>query len=145
MRLEIKRVIVGGILKLKNNIVFKKLQKTILKGRNVDKSRYVGEDVKKGHFVVIAEDEEETKRFVVPLRCLTNPIFMRLLEQAAEKYGFHGDGALVVPCRPNELQMFLVQQRHEERSFCSNQVMFKCYQRGPSVHFNLKQIISRGY
>jgi SAUR family protein len=145
MRLEIKRVIVGGILKLKNNIVFQKLQKTILKGRNDDKSKCVTEDVKKGHFVVIAEDEEETKRFVVPLRCLTNPIFMRLLEQAAEKYGFHGDGALVVPCRPNELQMFLVQQRHEERSFCSNQVMFKCYQSGPSVHFNLKQIISRGY
>ncbi|CAJ2654487.1 unnamed protein product [Trifolium pratense] len=144
MTLEIKNVVVGGILKLKNNIVFKKLQNTILKGRNYDKSRYVAKDVKKGHFVVIAEDEEETKRFVVPLRCLRNPIFMRLLEQAAEKYGFDGDGALIVPCRPKELQMLLVQQRHDEGSFCSNQVMFKCYQREPSVHFNSKQIISRG-
>jgi len=32
-------VIVGGILKLKNN-VFKNLQKTLLVGRNVHKSRY---------------------------------------------------------------------------------------------------------
>jgi len=45
---------VCGILKLKNN-VFKKLQKTLLMGRNVHTSRYVAEDVKKGHFVVIAK------------------------------------------------------------------------------------------
>jgi len=100
--------IVCGILKLKNN-VFKNLQKTLLVGRNVHKSMYAAEDVKKGHFVVIAKDEDEAKRFVVPLNCLTNPIFVRLLEEAAEQYGFNGDGALTVPCRPNELQMILLQ------------------------------------
>ncbi|KEH29999.1 putative small auxin-up RNA [Medicago truncatula] len=106
-------VVVGGILKLKNN-VFKKLQKTLLLGRKDNKSRYEAKDVKKGHFVVIAKDEDEAKRFIVPLSCLTNPIFVSLLEEAAEKYGFNGDGAITVPCRPNEFQMILEQQMHDE-------------------------------
>ncbi|CAI8616383.1 unnamed protein product [Vicia faba] len=100
---EIKKVVVDGVLKFKNN-VFKKVQKCLLMERNDDKSK----DVKKGHFVVMAEDEEEIKRFVVPLRVLTNPMFVRLLEQAGEKYGFKGNGALTVPCRPNEFQMLML-------------------------------------
>lgn len=121
---EIKKVIVDGTLKLKKN-VFKKLQKCFLLmiKRNDDKSK----DVKKGHFVVIAEDEDEIKRFVVPLRFLTNPMFVRLLEQAAEKYGFNGNGALTVPCRPNEIQMLMVQEGR------------------PSLYFNLKKSMCRGY
>jgi len=134
-------VVEGGILKLKNN-VFKKLLKTVLIGRN-EKSFYVAEDAKKGHFVVIAKDEEEAKRFVVPLSCLTNPIFLSLLEEAAEQYGFNRHGALTVPCRPNELQTILVQQLQDEGSYCSDQVMFKCYQRRPSGYFKLKQIVSQ--
>lgn len=137
-------VVVGGILKLKNN-VFKKLQKTLLLGRNVHKSRCAAQDVKKGHFVVIVKDEDEAKRFIVPLSCLTNPIFVSLLEQAAEKYGFNGNGAVTVPCRPNELQMILVQQLQDEGSYFSDQVMFKCYQRRPSGYFNLKHITSTDY
>lgn len=139
-------VVVGGILKLKNN-VFKKLQKTLLMGRKDNKSRYVAKDVKKGHFVVIAkdEDEDEAKRFIVPLSCLANPIFVSLLEQAAEKFGFNGDGAITVPCRPNELQMIMEQQRKDEGNYFSDQVMFKCYQTRPSGYFNLKHITSRDY
>jgi len=132
-------VVVGGILKLKNN-AYKKLQKTLLMGRNDNKSRYVAEDAKKGYFVVIAKDEDEAKRFVVPLSCLTNPIFLRLLEETAEKYGFNGDGALTVPCRPNELQMILVHQMQDERNYCSDQVIFKCYRSRPDGYFNLKQM-----
>jgi len=113
--------VVGGILKLKNN-VFKKFQKTLRMGRNDYKSRYVAEDVKKGHFVVIAKDEEEAKRFVVPLSCLTNPVFVRLFEEAAEQYGFNGDSALTIPCSPNKLHMILMQQRQDEGSSCRMKV-----------------------
>lgn len=109
---EIKKAVVNGMSKFKNN-VFKKLQKCFLMERNDDESK----DVKKGHFVVIAEDKEEIKRFVVPLRYLTNPIFVRLLEQAAEKYGFKGNGALTVPCRPNEFQMLMVQEGRPSFNF----------------------------
>ncbi|XP_057451086.1 auxin-responsive protein SAUR71-like [Lotus japonicus] len=91
--------IVGGISKFK--IVFKKLQKIfLLRGRTN----------KEGHFAVIADDGEEQKRFVVPLSCLRNSTFVRLLEQAAEDYGFDQGGVLTIPCRPNELEMLLAQQ-----------------------------------
>ncbi|KAK2990930.1 hypothetical protein RJ640_021905 [Escallonia rubra] len=73
-----------------------------------DSMTTVPDDVKEGHFAVIAMEDDELKRFVVPLSCLTHPSFLRLLEQAAEEYGFNHDGALTVPCRPSELERMLV-------------------------------------
>ncbi|XP_055835561.1 protein SMALL AUXIN UP-REGULATED RNA 12-like [Solanum dulcamara] len=78
-----------------------------------DSSNNVPKDVKEGHFAVIAVDEDELKRFVVPLKCLTHPSFLKLLEQAAEEYGFDHDGALTVPCRPSEFERILI---HEQSS-----------------------------
>ncbi|XP_073148444.1 auxin-induced protein 15A [Henckelia pumila] len=69
----------------------------------------VPDDVKKGHFAVIAADCDEWKRFVVPLCYLAHPSFLRLLEQAAEEYGFDRDGALTVPCRPSEIEQILTE------------------------------------
>uniref|UniRef100_A0A2N9I581 Auxin-responsive protein n=1 Tax=Fagus sylvatica TaxID=28930 RepID=A0A2N9I581_FAGSY len=63
--------------------------------------------VTEGHFSVFAIKGEETKRFVVELYYLTNPAFLRLLDQAKEEYGFTQKGALTVPCRPEELQKIL--------------------------------------
>jgi len=80
----------------------------------------VAEDVKKGHFVVIAKDEDEAKRFIVPLSCLTNPIFVSLLEEAAEKYGFNGDGALTVPCRPNDISAAMEMEAISLMKSCLN-------------------------
>ncbi|KAJ8551907.1 hypothetical protein K7X08_028350 [Anisodus acutangulus] len=76
-----------------------------------DTSNNVPEDVKEGHFSVIAVDEDELKRFVVPLKCLTHPSFLKLLEQAAEEYGFYHDGALTVPCRPSEFERILAHEQ----------------------------------
>ncbi|KAK4286421.1 hypothetical protein QN277_002979 [Acacia crassicarpa] len=108
----------GGIVKLK--VVVEKIQKKLLPGmkwssyREVceeeegSESSYVPEDVKEGHFAVIAEEEgEEPRRFVVPLSCLTQPTFLRLLEEAAEEYGFDQEGALTIPCSPRELERIL--------------------------------------
>ncbi|CAH2041695.1 unnamed protein product [Thlaspi arvense] len=69
----------------------------------------VPEDVKEGHFAVVAIEDDQIKRFVVPLSCLTHPSFMRLLERAAEEYGFHQEGALIVPCRPSELERIVAE------------------------------------
>lgn len=71
----------------------------------------VPKDVKEGHFAVIAIKGEEKKRFIVALDYLTDPDFMRLLEQAKEEYGFEQKGALVVPCRPQELQKIIENPR----------------------------------
>ncbi|CAN0916457.1 Protein SMALL AUXIN UP-REGULATED RNA 16 [Linum grandiflorum] len=102
----------GGIINLK--IVAKKLQKS-LNSLGIKKANNVPGDVKEGHFAVLAvEGVEEPQRFVVPLSYLTHPTFLRLLEQAAEEYGFEGrEGALAVPCRPSELEMILSEQWEE--------------------------------
>ena len=132
----------NGIVKLK--IVVEKLQKGLLLGRKsesafcdsdefeeVSDSTYVPADVKEGHFAVIAVDHDEPKRFVVPINFLTHPTFLRLLEQAAEEYGFDHDGALMVPCRPSELERILAEQWQEERDpsvgfhWCSCKTMVK--------------------
>lgn len=67
----------------------------------------VPEDVKEGHFAVWAVMGGESKRFIVDLCYLTNPAFLRLLEQAEEEYGFEQKGTLAVPCQPEELQKIL--------------------------------------
>ncbi|XVF46268.1 hypothetical protein PTKIN_Ptkin03bG0014200 [Pterospermum kingtungense] len=114
----------NGIVKLK--IVAEKLQKSLLLGRKWnsfrdevheevrDSSAYVPEDVKKGHFAVIAEYGEEPRRFVVPLTYLTHPRFLMLLEQAADEYGFDREGALTIPCRPSELERILADQQWQQ-------------------------------
>ncbi|KAL8525387.1 hypothetical protein ACS0TY_014856 [Phlomoides rotata] len=105
-----------GILNLK--MVVERLQKSLL---NSGKKHYSGndeeetrvpEDVKEGHFAVVAVAEEanEFKRFIVPLNYLTHPSFLRLLEQAAEVYGFDHDGAVTVPCCPTVLERLLAEQ-----------------------------------
>ncbi|KAG6417645.1 hypothetical protein SASPL_119829 [Salvia splendens] len=81
----------------------KRLQKSLLSGK---KEMRVPDDVKEGHFAVVAVDE----RIIVPLSFLTHPSFLRLLEQAAEEYGFHHRGALNLPCRPNELHRILADE-----------------------------------
>nr|GMD27247.1 auxin-responsive protein SAUR50-like [Ipomoea batatas] len=73
-------------------------------------SKDVANDVKEGHFAVMAVDDEKLKRFIVPLSCLTHPSFLRLLEKAAEEYGFEHEGALMLPCRPSELEKIIARQ-----------------------------------
>ncbi|KDP43991.1 hypothetical protein JCGZ_05458 [Jatropha curcas] len=101
----------NGIMGLK--IAAKKLQKRLSLGKrgyDIDECEEVSvpKDVKEGHFAVIAMDiNEEPKRFVLPLSYLSHPTFLRLLEQAAEEYGFGHEGALAIPCRPCELAKIL--------------------------------------
>ncbi|KAF5737532.1 putative calmodulin binding protein [Tripterygium wilfordii] len=76
----------------------------------------IPEDVKEGHFAVVAVNGGEPKRFVVELGNLSNPQFLRLLEQAREEYGFCQTGVLALPCQPEELQRILKQKRRMVRS-----------------------------
>ncbi|KAJ9178064.1 hypothetical protein P3X46_009980 [Hevea brasiliensis] len=81
----------NGIIKLK--IAAKKLQKRLSLGKNSSSSAYFDEceevnvpnDVKEGHFAVIAVDN-------------------------AEEYGFDHEGALAIPCRPSELEKILADE-----------------------------------
>ncbi|KAJ0020331.1 hypothetical protein Pint_32087 [Pistacia integerrima] len=109
-----KLIKTNGIVRLK--VVVKKLQKSRLLDdyEEFRDSTHVPEDVKEGHVAVLAvEGDERPKRFIVPLNYLTHPTFLRLLEQAAEEYGFDREGALTIPCRPSELEMILAEQYQE--------------------------------
>ncbi|KAM1803856.1 hypothetical protein ACFX12_029787 [Malus domestica] len=107
-----------SIVKLK--IVVEKLQRSLSLGRSKPSnysdanSTNVPEDVKEGHFAVIAVDGDEPKRFVMSLSYLTHPTFLKLLEQAAEEYGFDHEGALTIPCQPSELEKILDDRQWQE-------------------------------
>ncbi|OMO72419.1 Auxin responsive SAUR protein [Corchorus capsularis] len=67
-----------------------------------------------GSFTVFAVQGEEAQRFVIELDNLTNPAFLSLLEQAQEEYGNHQQGALSLPCHPEELQKILEDWKAEQ-------------------------------
>ncbi|KAJ8424942.1 hypothetical protein Cgig2_030898 [Carnegiea gigantea] len=94
---------------------------------------WVPKDVKEGHFAVVAVDEEYglAKRFVVPLRCLTHPTFLALLERAAEEYGFDHGGALTIPCRLSEMERILAEGWEKGR--------------GPSRKVNWRTMLTKMY
>ncbi|XP_050144448.1 protein SMALL AUXIN UP-REGULATED RNA 54-like [Malus sylvestris] len=73
-------------------------------------------DIKEGYFAVFAVKGNEAERFVVKLESLSNPEFLRLLEEAKEEYGFDQKGAFAVPCRPEELRKILQNCRRNKRS-----------------------------
>ncbi|XP_050230006.1 auxin-responsive protein SAUR32-like [Mercurialis annua] len=68
-------------------------------------------DIKQGHFAVIAAKGGEPKRFIVELEYLTNPAFVKLLEEAEQEFGLQQKGVLSVPCQPEELEMIIGERR----------------------------------
>lgn len=42
--------------------------------------------------------EQEEERFVVPVGYLKHPLFVGLLKEAEEEYGFQQQGAITIPC-----------------------------------------------
>ncbi|KAJ0020696.1 hypothetical protein Pint_32083 [Pistacia integerrima] len=112
----------SSIVKLK--IVVERLHKSLslVRKSNSYCDDYVPEDVKEGHFAVIAVDGEQPKRFVIPLSYLTHPGFLKLLEQAAEEYGFDHEGALTIPCRPCELERILAERWKDQDGESSDNV-----------------------
>ena len=72
-----------------------------------DPNEAPGGDVMEGYFAVLAMKGKERKRFIVGLDYLSDPAFLGLLDRAQEEYGFRHQGALALPCRPQELQKIL--------------------------------------
>ncbi|KMZ68136.1 SAUR-like auxin-responsive protein family [Zostera marina] len=55
--------------------------------------------VRKGCLAIMVGSEgEEKKRFVVPVVYFNHPLFLQLLNEAEEEYGFHQKGAITLPC-----------------------------------------------
>ncbi|KAF5202282.1 Auxin-responsive family protein, partial [Thalictrum thalictroides] len=44
----------------------------------------------------------ELQRFVVPVMYLNHPLFIQLLKEAEEEYGFDQKGTITIPCQVEE-------------------------------------------
>ncbi|XP_019200244.1 PREDICTED: auxin-responsive protein SAUR32-like [Ipomoea nil] len=50
------------------------------------------------------EQQQQQRRFVIPVTYLNHPLFLRLLKEAEEEYGFRHDGPLNIPCPVDEFR-----------------------------------------
>ncbi|WOK98198.1 hypothetical protein Cni_G06908 [Canna indica] len=58
------------------------------------------EGIRKGWMGIrVGARGEEQRRFVVPVEYLRHPLFVGLLKEAEEEYGFHHQGPIFIPCR----------------------------------------------
>ncbi|KAK2965526.1 hypothetical protein RJ640_008876 [Escallonia rubra] len=62
-------------------------------------------DVPKGCLAIkVGVQDEEQQRFVVPVMYFNHPLFMQLLKEAEEEYGFDQKGAITLPCHVEEFR-----------------------------------------
>uniref|UniRef100_A0A2P2MS50 Indole-3-acetic acid-induced protein ARG7-like n=1 Tax=Rhizophora mucronata TaxID=61149 RepID=A0A2P2MS50_RHIMU len=59
-------------------------------------------DVPKGCLAIKVGQGEEQQRFVVPVIYFNHPLFMHLLKEAEEEYGFDQKGTFTIPCHVDE-------------------------------------------
>uniref|UniRef100_A0ACD5UI63 Uncharacterized protein n=1 Tax=Avena sativa TaxID=4498 RepID=A0ACD5UI63_AVESA len=60
-------------------------------------------------------DQQEEERFVVPVGYLKHPLFVGLLKEAEEEYGFRQQGAITIPCGVETFRRVqgLIDHRHK--------------------------------
>ncbi|KAH1108601.1 hypothetical protein J1N35_012369 [Gossypium stocksii] len=64
-----------------------------------------GSDVPKGCLAIkVGSEGEEQQRFVVPVIYFNHPLFMQLLKEAEEEYGFDQKGTITIPCNVQEFR-----------------------------------------
>ncbi|XP_022769751.1 auxin-responsive protein SAUR32-like [Durio zibethinus] len=62
-------------------------------------------DVPKGCLAIkVGSLGEEQQRFVVPVMYFNHPLFMQLLKEAEEEYGFDQKGMITIPCHVEEFR-----------------------------------------
>ncbi|KAK8570360.1 hypothetical protein V6N13_003044 [Hibiscus sabdariffa] len=54
--------------------------------------------------IKVGSTEEEQQRFVVPVIYFNHPLFMQLLKEAEEEYGFDHKGPITIPCHVEEFR-----------------------------------------
>ncbi|PKA64186.1 Auxin-induced protein 15A [Apostasia shenzhenica] len=52
----------------------------------------------------VGGEGEEQRRFVVPVEYVNHPLFLGLLKEAEEEFGFDQKGAITLPCHVEEFQ-----------------------------------------
>lgn len=60
--------------------------------------------VPKGFMAIKVGLGEEQQRFVVPVMYFNHPLFIQLLKEAEEEYGFDQKGTITIPCHVEEFR-----------------------------------------
>ena len=60
--------------------------------------------IPKGFMAIKVGQGEEQQRFVVPVIYFNHPLFMQLLKEAEEEYGFDQKGTITIPCHVEEFR-----------------------------------------
>ncbi|GMI85859.1 SMALL AUXIN UPREGULATED RNA 32 [Hibiscus trionum] len=62
-------------------------------------------DVPKGCLAIkVGSHGEEQQRFVVPVMYFNHPLFIQLLKEAEEEYGFDQKGTITIPCHVEQFR-----------------------------------------
>ncbi|OAY59563.1 hypothetical protein MANES_01G041200v8 [Manihot esculenta] len=59
-------------------------------------------DIPKGCLAILVGQGEEQQRFVIPVIYINHPLFIQLLKEAEEEYGFDQKGPIIIPCHVQE-------------------------------------------
>ncbi|KAM0071063.1 putative small auxin-up RNA [Helianthus debilis subsp. tardiflorus] len=75
--------------------------------------------------VMVGHEDEEKKRFIIPVMYINHPLFMELLKDAELEYGFHNQGPINIPCHVKHfcniqtmIHQDLQQHHHHHHIFC---------------------------
>ncbi|KAL2478653.1 Auxin-responsive protein SAUR32 [Forsythia ovata] len=74
-------------------------------------------EVPKGCLAVMVGQGEEQQRFVIPVIYFNHPLFMQLLKETEEEYGFDQKGTITIPCHVEEFRCVqgLIDKEHNFR------------------------------
>jgi len=62
-------------------------------------------DIPKGCLaILVGQGEEQRQRFVIPVITINHPLFMQLLKESEEEYGFDHKGPITIPCQVEEFR-----------------------------------------
>ncbi|KAJ7965277.1 Auxin-responsive protein [Quillaja saponaria] len=61
-------------------------------------------DIPKGCLAIMVGQGEEQQRFVIPVIYFNHPLFIQLLKDAEEEYGFDQKGPITIPCHVQEFR-----------------------------------------
>ncbi|KAK7338110.1 hypothetical protein VNO77_18709 [Canavalia gladiata] len=62
----------------------------------------VTKDIPKGRLAIKVGQGKEQQRITVPVNYLNHPLFVQLLKEAEEEYGFSHKGTITIPCHVAE-------------------------------------------
>ncbi|XWS50282.1 hypothetical protein CRYUN_Cryun12cG0074800 [Craigia yunnanensis] len=74
-------------------------------------------DIPKGCLAILVGQGEEQQKFVIPMIYVNHPLFMQLLKEAEEEYGFDQKGPITIPCHVEEfrnVQGMIDEEQHHD-------------------------------